>query len=159
VIETTTDDIVDRIREIDGKLVLLDVDLADFYGVATNELRAMVRRNKAEFPKEFVIPVVLGGHRKRHLAFTEHGVIVAGSMFPDSSVEALSIHIVRAFVKLREANESHLDIAHRVEVLDEAVNALDATIREQFSAIYEALGMSVTTADPVPGLSPEQKPH
>ncbi len=157
MIETTTDDIVERIREIDGLLVLLDVDLADFYGVSPAELRAVVRRSKAEFPIEFVIPVVLGGHRKRHLAFTEHGVIVAGSKFPDSGIDALSIHIVRAFVKLREAKESHLDIAQRVEVLDDAVNSLDATIREQFSAIYEALGMSVTTADP--GSSPEQKLH
>jgi hypothetical protein len=29
MIETSTDDIIERIREIDGKLVLLDVDLAD----------------------------------------------------------------------------------------------------------------------------------
>ncbi len=157
MIETTTDDIVERIRTIDGQLVLLDVDLADFYGVSPAELRAVVRRNKPAFPTEFVIAVVLGGRRKRHLAFTEHGVIVAGSMFPDSGIEALSIHIVRAFVKLRESNESHLDVAQRVEVLDDAVNSLDATIREQFSAIYEALGMSVTTADPGP--SPEQKLH
>lgn len=157
MIETTTEDIVERIREIGGRLVLLDVDLADFYGVSTAELRAVVRRNKPALRTEFVIPVVLGGHRKRHLAFTEHGVIVAGSMFPDSGIDALSIHIVRAFVKLRESKESHLDIAHRVEVLDEAVNALDATIREQFSAIYEALGMSVTTVGP--GSSPEQKLH
>lgn len=157
MIETTTDDIVERIREIDGQLVLLDVDLADFYGVSTAELRAVVSRNKADFPVEFVVPVVLGSHRKRHLAFTEHGVIVVGSMFPDSGIDALSIHVVRAFVKLREANESHLDIAHRVQVLDEAVNALDATIREQFLAIYEALGMSVTTAVPAP--STEQKLH
>jgi hypothetical protein len=45
-------------------------------------------------------------------------------------------------VELREANESQMDVAHRVEVLDDAVSSLDATIREQFSAIYEALGMS-----------------
>jgi hypothetical protein len=96
VIETTTDDIVERIREIDGQLVLLDVDLADFYGVSPAELRAVVRRNKAEFPIEFVIPVVLGGHRKRHLAFTEHGVIVAGSMFPDSGIEALGMSATTA---------------------------------------------------------------
>lgn len=90
MIETTTDDIVERVREIDGHLVLLDVDLADFFGVSPAELRTMVRRNKAVFAVEFVFPVVLGSHRKRHLAFTEHGVIVAGSMFPDTGVEALS---------------------------------------------------------------------
>jgi hypothetical protein len=142
MIETSTDDIIERIREIDGKLVLLDVDLADFYSVAPTELRTMVRRNKAAFTVEFVIPVVLEGNRRRNLAFTEHGVIVAASMLGDG-IEELSIHVVRAFVKLREATFSDLDAARRIEMLDEAVTALDARIRRQFSAIYEALGISV----------------
>lgn len=96
MIQTDTDDIIERIREIGGQLVMLDEDLADFYGVPLAELRAVVSRNKAVFP---------------HRAWRDR----------------------------------------------RWVEALDATIREQFSAIYEALGMSVTTADP--GLSPEQKLH
>lgn len=146
MIRTDTDDIIERIREINGQLVLLDVDLADFYGVAPAELRAVVRRNTAMFPVEFAIPVVLAGKRRQNLAFTEHGVIVAASMLQDSGIEALSIHIVRAFVKLREASASRLDVVRRVEVLDEAVMALDARIRSQFAEIYEALGMSVMAA-------------
>ncbi len=142
MIETSTDDIIERIREIDGKLVLLDVDLADFYSVAPTELRTMVRRNKAAFTVEFVIPVVRDGNRRRKLAFTEHGVIVAASML-GNGIEELSIHVVRAFVKRREATFSDLDAARRIEMLDEAVTALDARIRRQFSAIYEALGISV----------------
>ncbi len=45
------------------------------------------------------------------------------------------------------------DLARRIEVLDEAVTALDARIRRNFVGIYEALGMSVTTsaADSSPG--------
>lgn len=155
--DTTTDDIVECIQEIDGQLVLLDVDLADFFGVALSKLRTMVRRNKAVFAVEFVFPVVRGGNRRRNLAFTEHGVIVAGSMLRDPGVEELSIQVVRAFVKLRDTNASRLDMTRRVEVLDGAVNSLDATIREQFAAIYEALGMSVSNAASAP--SPEQKLH
>jgi hypothetical protein len=143
-----TDDIIERIRELDGQFVMMDKDLADFLGVAPAELRAMVRRNKAAFSIEFVIPVPLPGSRRRNLAFTEHGVIVAASMLGDSGIEAVSIHIVRAFVKLREANSSDLDIARRVEVLGEAIDVLDARIRRQFAAIYQALGMSVSSAAP-----------
>jgi hypothetical protein len=157
MIQTDTDDIIERIREIGGQLVMLDEDLADFYGVPLAELRAVVRRNKAAFTVEFVIPLTLGGNRRRKLAFTEHGVIVAGSMFPDSGIEALSIHIVRAFVKLREADPSRPDAARRIEVLDEAVTALDARIRGQFSAIYEALGMSILIT--APGSSAGHKLH
>jgi hypothetical protein len=142
------DDIMERIGELDGQFVMLDKDLADFFGVAPAELRATVRRNKAVFTVDFVIPVPLSGSRRRSLAFTEHGVIVAASMLGDSGVEAVSIHIVRAFVKLREANSSDADVARRIEVLGEAINALDARIRTQFAAIYEALGMSVLSAAP-----------
>ena len=127
---------------------MLDADLADFYGVNQAELRAMVRRNKAALTVDFVIPVSLEGCRKRALAFTEHGVIVAASMLDAPEVEAVSIHLVRAFVKLREANASQRDFARRIEVVDAAIAALDGRIRSHFVEIYEALGMSVTIAAP-----------
>jgi hypothetical protein len=69
-------------------------------------------------------------------------------MLDDPGIEAVSIHLVRAFVKLREENASHAELARRVEVLDESVMALDARIRRNFVEIYEALGVSVTTAAP-----------
>lgn len=141
--EITVDDIIGRIREVDGQLILLDSDVADFYGVTRTELRAMVRRNRAILPVEFVIPMDTNRGRKRALAFTEHGVIVAASMLDDSGLEAVSIHLVRAFVRLREARARERDFARRIEVLDEAVAALDAKIRRHFVEIYEAMGMSV----------------
>lgn len=152
-IRTDTDDIVERIRAFGGQFVLLDADLADFYGVTRAELRAMVRRNQAVLTVEFVVPVRVVGNRKRSLAFTEHGVIVAASLLGDPGIEAVAIHLVRAFVKVREEISSPPDLARRIEVLDEAVTALDARIRRNFVDIYEALGMSVTTsaADSPPG--------
>jgi hypothetical protein len=156
-VETTTDDIIERIRSVGGQLVMMDTDLADFYGVARSELRAMVRRNKDIFAVEFVVPIRLDGRRKRSLAFTEHGVIVAASMLDDPGIEAVSIHLVRAFVKKREEHASRAELARRIVVLDEAVMALDARIRENFVEIYEALGVSVKTA--APGSSSHRRLH
>jgi len=144
---TFIDDILERIREVDGQLVMMDEDLADLYGVAPAELRTVVRLNEAIFTADFVVPLAVDGNRKGRLAFTEHGVIVAASMLGAPGIEALSIHVVRAFVKLREATVSHPDVARRVELLSEAVTALDARICREFIAIYEALGMSVSTAE------------
>lgn len=46
--------------------------------------------------------------------------------------------------KLRETNARQLDFARRIEVLNQTVAALDARIRENFVAIYEAMGMTAT---------------
>jgi hypothetical protein len=146
-VETDTDDIIERIRKIDGRLVMLDADLADLIGIEPAELRAVVRRNKAVLGVDFVTRVPAGGKRRRCLAFTEHGIIVVASLFNDAGIEALSIHLVRAFVKLREANAPDQDLARRVEILNEAVIALDARILRNFKSIYEALGLLVTTTE------------
>lgn len=147
-LETDTDDVMERIREVGGQLVIVDTDLADLYGVTTAELRALVRQNKVVFAVEFAISVRLDGARTRALAFTEYGVIVAASLLGDPGIEAVSIHLVRAFVKLRESNSSDGNLIRRIEALDKAVNALDSRIRREFVAVYEALGMKVTIAPP-----------
>ena len=43
-----------RILQIRGERVLIDSDLANFYGVATRRLNEQVRRNADRFPADFV---------------------------------------------------------------------------------------------------------
>jgi hypothetical protein len=40
---------------IRGEKVMLDSDLAEFYGVATKRLNEQVKRNKDRFTKDFVL--------------------------------------------------------------------------------------------------------
>jgi len=46
--------ISERILLIRGEKVILDSDLAEFYGVATKRLNEQVRRNRSRFPDDFV---------------------------------------------------------------------------------------------------------
>src|SRR5688572_22322519 len=101
-IRTDTDDVIERIRAFGGQLVILDADLAEFYVVTLAQLGAMVRLITAPLTDDFIVPVELDGNRKRSLAFTEHSVLVAASLLGDLVIEALAIHLVRAFVKVRE---------------------------------------------------------
>lgn len=39
---------------IRGEKVLIDRDLAELYGVETNQLKRVVRRNKERFPENFM---------------------------------------------------------------------------------------------------------
>ena len=74
-----------------GQRVLLDVELADLYGVATKVLLQAVRRNRERFPEDFMIQLneaewavlrsqtvtssaLHGGRRYPPYAFTEQGV-------------------------------------------------------------------------------------
>ncbi len=43
-----------RILLIRGEKVIIDADLAEFYGVATKRLNEQVKRNRNRFPKDFV---------------------------------------------------------------------------------------------------------
>ena len=43
-----------RILQVRGEKVIIDVDLADFYGVSTKRLNEQVKRNKERFPDDFM---------------------------------------------------------------------------------------------------------
>jgi hypothetical protein len=51
----------------------------------------------------------------------------------------MSVYVVRAFVKLRQALASNSALARRLETLERSVAALDADTRRQFDQVYEAI--------------------
>lgn len=90
-------DIIERrILLIRGERVILDADLAEFYGVPTKRLNEQVRRNAERFPADFMFQlnpeekaevVAICDHlgklkysRSLPNAFTEHGAIMAANV-------------------------------------------------------------------------------
>jgi hypothetical protein len=81
------------ILEIRGERVMLDVDLAEVYGVTTRRLKEQVRRNRDRFPEGFMFELTLEEKDElvakcdrlmalrhsssRPYAFTEHVTVVA----------------------------------------------------------------------------------
>src|SRR5216684_251537 len=109
-----------RILLVRGRKVLLDADLAALYGVQTRRLNEQVRRNLARFPADFMFQLTdaefellmsqfatsnpgRGGRRKRPLVFTEHGAIMAATILNSPRATKVSVYVVRAFVRLRQA--------------------------------------------------------
>jgi hypothetical protein len=150
-------DLSQNIRMFRGQRVLLDEDLATLYGVSTKVFNQAIRRNKARFPADFLMQLTeaegdslrsqivtlkagRGQHRKYPpLAFTEHGAIMAASVLNSPMAVEMSVHVVRAFVKLRQALASNSALARRLESLERAVAALDANTREEFVRVYKAI--------------------
>jgi hypothetical protein len=154
-------EIAATIRVVRGQRVLLDVDLAMVYGVTTKRLNEQVRRNAGRFPDDFIIRLAKqdlailrsqiatsswGGRRYAPLAFTEHGAIMAATILDSPRAVQMSVYVVRAFARLRQAVAAHSQLARELEALKQSVAVLDAGTRRQFDQVYEAiLGLMATS--------------
>ena len=78
-----------------------------------------------------------GGLRKRPLAFTEHGAIMAATVLNSPRAIEVSVFVVRAFVQMREALVAHREIARRLDALERKVGTHDSTIRQILDAIRQ----------------------
>jgi ORF6N domain len=147
---------IDRaILKLRGQRVILDVELAALYGVTTKRLNEQVRRNRDRFPVDFVfqltseevnslrsqiatLKIGRGQHRKYlPYVFTEHGAIMAATILNSSHAVEMSIHIVRAFVQLRELFASGTILAQKLNELEQKLNNHDEAIADILSAIRE----------------------
>jgi len=135
---------------IRGHRVLLDQDLARLYGVTVKRLNQQVRRNMGKFPAGFLLRLDpkeadflrihfaslngrRGGHRKYPpLVFTEHGAIMAANVLNSPRAVAVSVTVVRAFVRLRQILASHADLARKLEDLE---RRYDSQFKQVFAAI------------------------
>lgn len=132
--------VVHRIEQailwIRGQRVMLDTDLASLYGVPTKVLNQAVKRNRERFPPDFMFRLTVREKRKvvtdcDHLArlkfsstlpyaFTEHGAIMLASVLNSPKAVEVSLEVVRAFVRLREALASHAELARRLSELEQS---------------------------------------
>jgi len=111
--------IASKIVTLRDERVILDVHLADFYGIETRVLKQAVRRNRDRFPADFMyeltdveIDDVVSQNvipSKRHFggavpfAFTENGVAMLSSVLNSKKAIDINIAIMRTFTMLRKA--------------------------------------------------------
>jgi hypothetical protein len=122
-----------RIFLIRGHKVMLDADLADLYQVATGNLNLAIKRNPARFPVDFMFRLTKaefqnlrlqsassrwGGRRYQPYAFTEHGIAMLSAVLNTRRAIHMSLHIVRAFIRLREFIANNRQLASRVAKLE-----------------------------------------
>jgi len=152
------------IAALRGQRVILDSDLAALYGVETKRFNEAVKRNAARFPADFMFQLTAeesdslrsqiatlktgrGQHRKYlPYVFTEHGAIMAAMVLNSPRAVEVSVYVVRAFVRLREAAVLHKDLAERLSSLEDKTEALamshdtfSRNTRNQLRQVFEAL--------------------
>ena len=110
--------VISKILLIRDEKVILDVHLAELYGVETRVLKQAVRRNIERFPEDFMIELdtdeieqVVSQNvipSKQNLggaipfAFTEAGVAMLSSILKSKLAVEVNISIMRTFIAIRK---------------------------------------------------------
>lgn len=146
-----------RIHWIRGQRVVLDADLAAFYGETTKRFNQQVSRNRERFPEDFMfqldeqefaalrlqiatLKTGRGQHRKYlPYVFTEHGAIMAATLLNSPRATQLSVYVVRAFVELRGMLTSNRELAGKVHTLERKVSVHERNIAELADSMAELL--------------------
>ncbi len=69
------------------------------------------------------------GARYRPWAFTEHGSLMAATVLNSPAAIKMSLHVVRAFVQMREALASNQAVLRRLAEIDKTLLEHDAALR------------------------------
>ena len=142
--------IEERIYIIRGKKVMLDRDLANFYGVETFNLNKAVKRNLERFPDDFMFQLAKeeinnlrfqigmsswGGRRYMPYVFTEQGVAMLSSVLNSKRAIQVNILIMRAFTKTRKYMLTHKEFAYKLRELEDRANKNDLEIGVLFKIL------------------------
>ncbi len=144
--------ILNRIYLVRGKKVMLDMDLANLYGVTTGNLNKAVKRNIKRFPDDFMFRLTRtefknlifqigtsswGGTRKMPYAFTEQGVAMLSGILSSDRAITVNIQIMRIYIKMKEMLLTHKDILLKLELLEKQVSKHSKEIRDIFEVLKQ----------------------
>ena len=111
------DEIENKIYTIRGHQVMLDSDVATFFGVETRILNQQVKRNILRFPTDFCFKLnskefkiltsqnvisSYGGRRHFPFVYTEQGIITLAGVLKSNVANQMCVKISRVFVKMRD---------------------------------------------------------
>jgi phage regulator Rha-like protein len=133
---------------IRGEKVMLDIDLAELYGVETKVLNQAVKRNLDRFPPDFMFQLTTAEKKEvvtncDHLiklrfspnlpyAFTEHGALMLANVLNSERAAQTSVQVVRAFVRLRQMLASNAELARKLDAMEKKYDA-------QFKVVFDAI--------------------
>jgi len=145
--------------------VILDADLARFYGVTTKALNQAVKRNNTRFPIDFVFRlnefekqevVTICDHlrglkfsKSQPYAFTEHGVVMAATVLNSSTAVQMSVFVIRVFIRMRECLAGRNALAKQLKAIDKKLLTHDAALLDLYEKLEPLLLPPPTPKKPI----------
>ena len=153
-------DIENKIILIEDKPVILDVDVAGFYGVETRAINQAVKNNPNKFPDGYIIELdkevknelIKNFDRLDNLkhsttnikAFTEKGLYMLATILKGERATKITIKIIDTFAKFKEIT-SDLSIASNVKNQEEKANVLQRAGLNLMDLLTENLHQEIIT--------------
>src|SRR5687768_5515557 len=163
-----------KIYLIRGLKVMIDVDLAELYGVPTKRLNERVSRNKKRFPEDFMFRLTKEGSRifeitfcdlkrtlevafatsssghggRRYLphAFTEQGVAMLSSVLNSEQAIEVNVAIMRPFVRLRQMLETNEELNRKFAAVIRKLSTHDKYFRIVFDELKKLTQKPVSSS-------------
>ena len=126
------ENIQNKIFTIRGLSVMLDRDLAEFYGAETKVFNQAVKRNVNRFPNDFRFQLlstekeelvtkcdrlnILKHSSSNPYVFTEQGVSMLSAILKSNIAIDISLKIIRSFVNMRKTISQNLYIFQRIKI-------------------------------------------
>ena len=147
----------DRIIEIRGQKVLLDVDVAEIYGVETKRINEAVKNNPKKFPSGYIVELdkaewdglkskfstsIKGGKVKLPTAFPEKGLYMLATILKSPRAVQATLAIIETFSKMRR-------LSRNMKVLSNVKDKHEqkALMRKSGEMIAELLDDDLETTD------------
>ena len=153
---------------------MLDVDLAEVYGVTTRRLKEQVRRNRDRFPDGFMFEltldekdelvakcdrlVALRHSSSRPYAFTEHGTVMLASVLRSKRAVDVSVFVVRAFIRMRRMLADQRQLAIKLAELERKLGAHDRSFQVVFATIKQLMQPPVPKRKRIGFVTDDDKP-
>jgi hypothetical protein len=133
-IMVTEEVIMSKIYFIRGQKVMIDRDLAKFYGVETKVLKQAVKRNIERFPEDFMFEMTkeelegwrsqfvtsksdMKGLRYTPFCFTNIGVPQLSTILKSKKAIMVNLQIMRVFNKMMIMLSTHQEMLNKLEQL------------------------------------------
>lgn len=139
---------------IRGERVICDEDLARLYQVKTKVFNQAIRRNLNRFPPDFAfqlneqeartmrsqfVTASKRNIRHRAIVFTEHGALMAANILQSKQAVSMSVYVIRAFIKMREALTLTLWMQKKLAEIEKILIQHDSALGELFQKIQPLL--------------------
>ena len=154
IISLDANEIKSRIFTIRGKQVMLDSDLAEYFGTTTGNVNRAMKRNSKRFPESFCFQLavdeisrcqigismqtsgVKGGRSYLPYVYTEQGIAMLTAVLRTERAIAASISIMEAFVEMRHFIANNAALFDRISKVE--LKQLEAD--KKFDKIFEYIG-------------------
>ncbi len=144
-----------KIYTVRNVQVMLDNDLASFYGISTKVLNQAVKRNIERFPKDFMFQLtkdeknelVTNCDHLEHLkfsstlpyVFTEQGVAMLSGVLRSETAVKMSIQIINAFVVMRKFIINNAQLFQRIDNVERRQLEHEIKTDKKFNEVFDAL--------------------